>query len=160
MMPFRNLFIVYISLFIALVLTLLPMPSWFGWLRPHWILLVLIYWAMTQPYQVNVGTAWVVGIILDVLTGTLLGEHALGLTVITYFVVRFQSRLQMFPLLQQGLCVFLLVVLYQAILFSVQGFLGDAPKTMLYWLASITSVLIWPWLFVVLQDFRRKAMSH
>ena len=121
-------FIIFFTIIIALILTLLPMPGWTAWLRPAWVLLALIYWSMDKPYRVNVGTAWIVGIILDVLNGTLLGEHALALTIVIYTVVRMHSRLQMFPLLQQGLSIFLLVLFYQFILYCVQGFIGELPQ--------------------------------
>ena len=112
-----NWFVIPVSFVLAFMLTLLPMPGWAVWLRPAWVLMVLIFWAMSAPERVNVGTAWIIGIILDVLLGSLLGEHAFALTIVTYIVVRMYSRLRMFPLIQQGLSIFLLVFLYQFILF-------------------------------------------
>src|SRR5678810_31881 len=77
----------------ALILTLLPMPEWAVWIRPAWVLLVLIYWNMIAPEQISLGTAWMLGILLDVLTGSLLGEHAFALTIASYFVVKMHARL-------------------------------------------------------------------
>jgi rod shape-determining protein MreD len=142
---------VIITLIVAFILTLLPMPSWAVWLRPAWVLMTLTYWAMMMPEHVSVGTAWISGIFLDVLEGTLLGEHAFALTVVIYFVVRMASRLRMFPLVQQGLSIFLLVLLYQFILFCIQGFLGALPSSWLYWSASLTSMLLWPWVHSILR---------
>lgn len=147
----HNTALIPITLVIAFVFTLLPMPGWVVWLRPAWILMVLIYWAMMDPERVNVGVAWMVGIFLDVLEGTLLGEHALALTVVIYIVVRMCSRLRMFPLIQQGLSIFLLVLLYQFILFCIQGFLGALPNSWLYWSSSLTSMLLWPWVYSILR---------
>lgn len=144
------------SFFIAFVLTLLPMPEWTIWMRPAWVLMVLIYWSMLMPYRVNVGAAWIVGVLLDVLNGTLLGEHALALTIVTYFVVRMHTQLRMYPLLQQGMWIFLFVLIYQFILFCIQGFLGELPQTWLYWSSSVTSMLLWPWVFVIMRDYQRR----
>ena len=88
----------------AFILTLLPMPDWTVWLRPAWILMVLTYWIMMAPNHVNLGTAFIMGIFLDVLNGTLLGEHALAMTISAYVVARMHSRMRMFSLLQQALC--------------------------------------------------------
>lgn len=151
-----NGFLIFISIFAALLLTLLPMPDWTVWLRPAWILLILIYWTMENPYAVNVGVAWLIGIILDVLNGTLLGEHALALTLVIYMMARMQSRVRMFSLLQQGLIIFLLVLFYQIIIYSIQGFLGNAPHEWLYWMSSVTSMLLWPWIFSIMKDSRRR----
>ncbi len=156
MMDTRNWFVIVMTFFVVFILTLLPMPDWTTWLRPAWVLMVLIYWAIYLPYQVGVGTAWLIGIFLDVLNGTLLGEHALALAVVAYIVVRLHTQLRMFPLVQQGLWVFLLVLLYQFILFCIQGFLGDIPKSWLFWLPSITSMLLWPWVFTIMRDCRRR----
>jgi rod shape-determining protein MreD len=149
-------FVIPITFLVAIILTLLPMPEWTVWLRPAWVLMVLIYWAMVLPYRVNIGTAWVIGIFLDVLNGTLLGEHAFALTVVMYFVVRSYSQLRMFPLLQQGLCIFLFVLAYQFIIFCLQGFMGELPQTLLYWLPSISSMLLWPWVYTLMRDCQHR----
>lgn len=152
----QNWLIILATFLVAFVLTLLPMPDWTVWLRPAWVLLVLIYWTMVIPYSVNVGIAWMLGIILDVLNGTLLGEHALALTMVIYVVARLQSRMKMFSLLQQGLCVFLLVLFYQFIIYCVQGFIGQLPHGWLFWSSAITSMLLWPWVYSIMRNSRRR----
>lgn len=147
----NSFFLILTTLIVAFLLTLLPMPGWAVWLRPAWVLMILIYWAMMDPERINVGIAWIVGIFLDVLEGTLLGEHALALTLVVYIVVRMYSRLRMFPLIQQGMSIFLLVLLYQFILFCIQGFLGALPSSWLYWSSSLTSMLLWPWVYSILR---------
>src|SRR4051812_17852214 len=126
-------FVILTSFLVAIVLTLLPMPEWTIWMRPAWVLMTLIYWATVMPFRVNVGTAWFIGLCLDVLNGTLLGEHALALTLVVYFAVRIHSRFYMFPLIQQAMVIFLFVLLNQFILYCIQGFVGELPKTWLYW---------------------------
>ena len=143
------------TLLIALMLALLPMPDWTIWLRPAWVLLVVIYWAMMAPDQVGVGVAWSVGFILDLLKGTALGEQALAFTVVIYLITRLYMRLRMYPLLQQGVSIFIFVFIYQFILYCIQGFIGELPSSHLYWLSSVTSMFIWPWLFVLMRDFQK-----
>jgi rod shape-determining protein MreD len=142
------------TLFVAVILALLPMPDWTMWLRPAWVLLVLIYWTMMTPSLVSVGVAWSMGLIMDLLNGTVFGEHALAYTIVIYLVNRLHMRLRMYPLLQQGFSIFIFVLLYQFILYCIQGFLGELPITHLYWLSSVTSMLLWPWLYVLMRDVR------
>jgi len=151
-----NWFVIVITLIIAFILTLLPMPGWTVWMRPAWVLMALLYWATAMPYRVNVITAWMAGLCLDVFNGTLLGEHALALAVVIYFAVRIHSRFRMFPLMQQGLFVFVFVLFYQFILYCIQGFVGELPKSWLYWSSALTSMLLWPWVFVIMHDCRRR----
>src|SRR3990167_5296711 len=146
---------IIMTLILALVLALLPMPDWTVWLRPAWVLMVLIYWAIHVPFKVSVGVAWLMGLVMDLLMGALLGEHALAFSIAVYFVSRMYMRLRMYPLMQQGMSVFAFVLLYQFIIYCTQGFIGDLPRNHLYWLSSVTSMLLWPWLFVLMRDFRR-----
>jgi rod shape-determining protein MreD len=146
---------IFTTFLFALVLALLPMPDWTVWLRPSWVLMVLIYWAMMTPYRISVGFAWILGIIVDLLNGTVLGEHALAYTIVIYFVSKMHIRLRMYPLLQQGISIFLFVLLYQFIIYCIQGFIGELPGSQLYWLSSVTSMLLWPWMFVLMRDWRR-----
>jgi rod shape-determining protein MreD len=151
----NNGLFIFLTIIIAFLLTLLPMPGWAIWLRPSWVLMVLIYWTIANPEQVNVGIAWMIGILLDVLQGTLLGEHALAMTIVIYFVVRMVSRLRMYPLMQQGLSIMVLVLVYQSILFCIQGFLGSMPQSWMYWSSSLTSMLLWPWVAGIMRSSRR-----
>lgn len=146
---------IFMTIVMALALSMLPMPDWTIWLRPAWVLLVLIYWTMSVPHRVNVGVAWFVGLVIDLMSGTLLGEHALAFTLVIYLVSGVQLRLRMYPLMQQTLTVFFFVFLYQLIIYLIQGFIGQLPESQLYWLSSVTSMLLWPWLSILLRDYRR-----
>lgn len=151
----HNWLAIILTLTMALMLALLPMPDWTVWLRPAWVLMVLIYWTMSVPYRVGVGVAWLTGLIVDILNGGVLGEHALAFTFVIYVVSRLHMRLRMYPMLQQGMSVLLFVFMYQFILYCIQGFIGELPSSNLYWLSSITSMLLWPWLFILMRDCRR-----
>ncbi len=148
----NNWFAILLSIFIALILTLLPMPEWTLWMRPAWVLLVLIYWTMAMPHRVGMGVAWVTGLIMDLLNGTLLGEHALAYTVVIYFISSMYIRIRMYPILQQSLSILFFCLMYQFMLYCIQGFIGKLPDSHLYWLSSLTSMLLWPWLSVLLRD--------
>ncbi len=151
----HNWFVISITLLIAIILAVLPMPEWTVWWRPAWVLLVLIYWAMVVPSRVAIGTAWCTGLLVDLLCGTLLGEHALGYAIVIYFINRMHIRLRMYPVMQQAVSVFVFVLMYQFIIYCIQGFIGELPSSRLYWMSSLTSMLLWPWLFVLMRDCRR-----
>ncbi len=145
-------FTVGASLCVALILALLPMPSWLAALRPAWVLLVLIFWSLNLPGRVSITLAWIMGLLLDVLNGTLLGEHCLALTAVIYVTTRLNNQLRMFSLFQQGMAVCLMVWVYLFILFCVQGFLGALPEGWFYWLSALSSMVLWPWVFVILRN--------
>lgn len=151
----RSYLSILLTFFAALFLALLPMPEWAVWGRPAWVLLVLIFWTLAVPTRVNVGMAWVMGLLIDILNGSMLGEHALAMTMVIYLVYQSRMRVNMYPLLQQGLSVFIFVIFYQFILYCIEGFMGAAPLSRWYWLSSLTSMLLWPWFYVLMHDYRK-----
>ena len=151
----RSRLIIAASLLVALVLSILPWPVWTEQFRPDWVALVLIYWCIALPNRVGVGTAWTVGLMLDVLYGSMLGENALAKSLIAFLAVRFHLQLRMFPRWQQGMVVLLLVVVNNLLVLWIKHLAGQAPSTWSYLTPSIVSMLLWPWLFVILRDIRR-----
>jgi len=128
----------------ALMLTIAPMPDWASPFRPDWVALTLIYWAMTLPRTYSVGTAWIVGIVMDVAQGTLLGQHAIALCFIVYITVKFHLQFRVFPTSQMSATVFAMLALYQFILFWINGVAGVTTSAITYWGPVITGALIWP----------------
>lgn len=152
----RGRAVVVASFAVAMLLTLIPLPDWALVLRPEWVALVLIYWNLALPERVGIGYAWVVGLLLDVLNGALLGQHALGLTVMSFFAVKLHQRVRVFPLWQQAAIVLVLVSLYLLLMLWVRGVLGNSPQTWNYWLSALVSMALWPWLFVLMRGLRRR----
>lgn len=147
--------VILVSFLIALILSALPLPeSVQGW-RPEWLLLVLFYWLVALPNRIGIGVAWLLGITLDVLEGSLLGLNALALTVVAYFSLLFYQRVRMFSWLQQSLFVFALVALNQILCHWIKGILGSSVQTMMFLMPALVSALLWPWVFVLMRGVRR-----
>ena len=148
----------YLSLLIALVLMILPLPDWAQNYRPNWIALVLIYWSMALPKRVGLWFAFFSGIILDTSLGTLLGQHTLALVVIVSLNLNFYQRIRVLALAQQAIYVFVLLLVNQIVVAWVEGVLGRATPLLAFFSGPFIGMLIWPWVFVVLRDIRRKAL--
>jgi rod shape-determining protein MreD len=154
--PTRGRMMLVATFGVALFMNALPGPAWAEPFIPDWVALTLIYWCMAVPQRVSVGVGWTLGIILDVLYGSLLGQHALADTVIAYITVRLHPQLRMFPRWQQAVSVLVLLVINQLLLAWIRGATGHAPGSVAYWTPSIVGMLVWPWLFVILRDLRRR----
>jgi rod shape-determining protein MreD len=148
--------VIPISFLVAFLLTLMPLPDWAIHFRPAWIALVLIYWVMALPQRVGLFTAWTLGLLLDVSQGALLGQHALGLTVLAFIVIKFYQRIRVFPLWQQAVSVGIILTIYLTLVYWIYGISGQPPGSWLYWLPILSSSLLWPWVFVLLRDLRRR----
>jgi len=140
---------------IAMFLTIMPLPEWLRAFRPEWVALVLIYWCIATPGKVNIGVAWLAGLSIDVLTGTLLGEHALALGLIAFVAVKLHKQIRVHPPWQQALSVLSMIALGQLIIIWIKGITGESPQSWAYWAPSITSAIIWPLIFSLLRGLRR-----
>ena len=150
---------VIVTFLIAMMLTSLPLPESTIVFRPDWLLLVLIYWCMAIPERIGILTGWLLGLTLDVMHGSLLGQNAMAFSVIAYIVNLVYLRVRMFPLWQQAFVVFVLVLLHLAIIAWIRGVAGQFAITWAYWTPAVTSALIWPPLFVVMRDMRRQRIN-
>ena len=150
---------VIITLVVGLMLTIMPLPETVEPFRPDWLALLMIFWAMQLPRTWSVGTAWLVGIILDVAYGTVLGQHALALCVIVFITVRFHLLMRVFPLSQLTATAFALLALYQFLLFWINGVAGVTAQSSSYWGPVLTGTIVWPFLFMFLSGIRYRARA-
>ncbi|HMM45698.1 MAG TPA: rod shape-determining protein MreD [Candidatus Macondimonas sp.] len=141
--------------FLALSLTFIPLPSWAAPWRPDWVALVVIYWIMALPERVGLATAWSLGLLMDVISGGVLGVQALSLTLAAYVVARFHLQLRAFPVWQQSLALVPILALAAFPSYWLAG-MGNRGDPLFPWPGILTSALIWPWIFAVLRDVRRR----
>lgn len=147
--------IIFTSFVLALVLTMLPLPDWAKVFRPEWMTLVTIYWCMALPTRISIGWAWVAGLMLDVTLGNLLGLHAFTLSIVAFLTIKLYQRIRVYPLGQQALAILILVAMSELLALWVLGVINQTPDNWTYWLPSISSAIIWPWLFVIMRGTRR-----
>ncbi|MBT8101593.1 MAG: rod shape-determining protein MreD [Gammaproteobacteria bacterium] len=150
---------VIVTFVVGLMLSIMPLPEALAPLRPDWLALLAIFWAMQLPRTWSVGSAWIVGLILDVSYGTLLGQHALALCVIVFITVRFHLLMRVFPLSQLTATVFALLALYQFLLFWISGVASVSAPAIAYWAPVITGTVIWPFLYMFLSGVRYRARA-
>ena len=160
LIPHRGAITIFLSFLLALVLTVIPLPDWGQHIRPQWVTLVLIYWCLALPQRVGIFSGWLAGLGLDVLTGTVLGQHAMALLLVGYMTQKFSLQIRVFPLSQMTLTVFALLGAYQFLLFWIDGMAGRQVPMMSRWLPVITGGLLWPLIMGFLDNLRQEAQSR
>jgi rod shape-determining protein MreD len=141
----------------ALVLTLLPLPSWLEIIRPGFLALTVLYWSITAPRAGGIALGWFCGLMLDAFEGPVLGEHALALALLAYLGVREHQRIRSKPIFQQSLIVFAALAIYEFVLFAIDGWSGHPLTTPLRWVPTLTGALIWPAAAAILARSHRAA---
>lgn len=140
---------VYLTLFLAYLMLLLPWSNRLTLIMPDFPLVVLIYWMVRAPQLCNIGTAWLVGLFVDLATGGVFGQHAWAYTVSAFFTVMYQRRLVLFSGFQHFLYVFLMLLIAQVILLILRTFAGVPFVGLIYFVPSFTGVLLWRILLMI-----------
>ncbi len=148
--------VIVASFIIALLLTTIPLPGWLNDWRPAWVAMMLIYWCIVLPERVGIGIAWLLGLMLDVHTGALLGQNALGLSVIAYLTLRLHKQIRIFPPLQQSMLICFYLLLFQFLTLWIRGIIGVPPQHWTFWAPVVSSMLLWPIFFIIMRATRRK----
>lgn len=145
-----------LSLLVGLLLTLVALPEDWRPLRPFWLGLLVIYWILEAPGRIGLGGAFLLGLVQDVLIGTLAGETAFRLVAIAFIMLRFRPRLRFFPIWQQALAVVAILLNDRVLVFMLRSFTGEFAIDWRYFLAPLVGGLLWPWLFLLFDDLRRR----
>jgi rod shape-determining protein MreD len=148
---------VTVTVIIALILAVLPLPRWMDIARPYLLLLLVIYWSLSAPRIAGLLFAWLCGLAIDLLKGTTLGQHALAFLVVSFLTHKFQLRIRIFPLSQQTLTVLLMLLAYEGLVWYTDGVLGYPVTTWARWIPVLTSALLWPVLVGILDTWNRRS---
>jgi rod shape-determining protein MreD len=144
---------IFTTSLIALLLTVAPLPTWGAIVRPAFLVLTVLYWSIMIP-RVGLMLAFFGGIAIDVFQGSLLGEHALSLTIVSYLGIRLNLLVRAKPLFEQSLFVFAALRVYEFILWIVDGWSQHSLNTPARWVHTLTGGLIWPLVVGILGRFQ------
>lgn len=154
--PTRSILVIIATLAAALVLLITPLPEWAEAYRPQWPLMVLTYWVMAVPHRIGVIGGWTTGLLVDTVTGTLLGQHALTHAVGSYLVLTQHRRLRLFPWWQQTATMSGIFLFDRAIAFLVAGATSETALPWSFWIAPMSSIALWPLVLLLLQALRQR----
>lgn len=142
------------TLGVAMMLRIIALvPEW-AIFNPDWIALTLIYWAVALPERFGVFTACFVGIVTDILTGRLLGQHALTYSVTVYFCIREHRRFRQFPVVQQAIFVGFTLFFSQCLVFTIESMKTVNRLPLSFWYPVFTGTALWPLVYWILRTIR------
>lgn len=133
-----------VTLLVALVLTVIPLPSPVDLGRPDFLVITVIFWCIMAPGAAGLSLAFFCGLILDILQGVVLGQHALAACLAAYVALKLHLRIRVFPIWHQALTVLWLLVLYQFVVFWIDGNTGHPINDYARWLPAFTGAALWP----------------
>ncbi len=135
--------LVFFSLVIAFMLSVLP---WSGrWLlaRPDFVLLVLIFWTLHEPRSIGQGMAFAIGLLMDVSDSMLLGQHAFAYVIATFGAQVLRVRILTFGLGEQTLHVLGITVVASAVMLLLNLLLGADFPGAAYFISPVVTAFLW-----------------
>ena len=145
-----------LTLLLALLLSVAPLPEFMEKGRPLWLALALSYWVLHCPHRVGLATAWMLGLAEDVLYGTVLGQNAFILVLVCVLMRLLEPRFRVAAMWQQ--CVMVLVVMgvSQLVQLWLLALTSTPPPVAPFMLPALVSALLWPWVCVALRAWQKR----
>ena len=150
-----SLFSVYLSLLVALLCQLFPWVGQGVIYRPDFMLVVILYWLLRAPNLCNVGTAWFAGLLVDLATGSLLGQHALSFSITAFIALSYQRRLVLFNTWQLSGYVAALLIVERVLMLLLKLFEGNENPGPTYFWPVITGLLLWQFMILLIGGLTR-----
>lgn len=138
--PVRSWFIVA-TLLLAVFLNLIPSGRLPG--LPDWAALVLVFWCIREPFKVGMSAAFFLGIAMDMVDASVMGQHSLAYVLLAYLAHGLSRRILWFPLAQQAMQIFPLLFGAQLVMLAVRGLMGADFPGLSYFLSSCSAALLW-----------------
>ncbi len=148
---------IYASLSVALFIALMPIAGWVHDFMPNLVLMAIVYWAIYRPDVMGLGTAWVVGIIHDSLTISMIGQHALIYVTVVFVINSGSVKTKNYAFLEYmtWLTLFIVFDVVMSVFFNRIFQQTEFEWQVLF--SILGGIIIWPWLYVLLNYFENIA---
>ena len=152
-------FVVIVALFLGIILNILPFSDNINSIKPPILLLILIYWSLAFPNQINLTYAFVSGLIMDVLLIMPLGYNALCYTITIFLILLYYPQIRLQSSLNKMLSLLLILIPFFLMSTIGNNFLKINYNLFDVLTSIFISVIIWPTLFSMLRFIRQKYIS-
>lgn len=151
--------LIFFSFVLAMILDFIPFSGSLYWL-PEFTALILIYWLINRPQSVNIGMAFLVGLLVDIGTVSPLGAHSLAYMISGYLIIANHRQFVMFNYGFQTVLVLLALLSNELILMAIRFLNEQRFSGWLIFLAPVLGAIIWPILnkimHALIQNKKRK----
>ena len=154
----KNTLYTWAVLIISCSLLVVPLPEFLSFFRPPWLSLSVIFFSIMTPASFGVFSAFIIGLLADVLQGNIFGGHAMALSLIAYLSYRFHLQIRVFPMWQMMLSVLLILTLNELLVLWVEGIKEQMTFNYIRWLGIVLGALIWPIFMAFLLNLKSKIL--
>lgn len=138
----KQYIIISIQVLLALAYAISPLPK-LPFLSFDVLIILFVYWVLHRERSIYLGAAWGLGLLKDVLSGALLGEHGFALTLVTYLLMKLAKRMRFFAIWQQALSVGALVLVNQLTIALLESLQGHFSSLTILFYPPMVSAIFW-----------------
>ena len=129
---------------IALIIGAISLPSVLEIVSPFWMLIFFIYWIIYTDTKKIYLFAFILGLLTDILQGSILGQNALALLISSAFIFNVKKSFYVSNLTTQQVYVFFASLIYLIALILTQLVIQGFDFSWLIILSPFTGAIIWP----------------
>lgn len=141
-----------LAFIVTLLLSIIPLPELISEFRPPWVLLLVLYIEYFLPGNFKLISLLLVGLLLDVLLATVIGEHSFALILVTWLALTKARRFQFFSMMQQIFLIGFFCFLYQSVIIFIAALLGFNYSLLTPLASTGVSMFLWPWIRLLGED--------
>ena len=146
--------VIVLSFIVASSLSVYPLSPSMATLRPMVMMMVLIFWLLFQPRYVGIFSAFIVGIIADLLMDTHLGQQAFAAVMVAMVIKVTSIYIRQLNTISAWLIASLGLVIFQVTLWILQIFIQNTFVAQSA-LSLLMSIISWPLVLFILRKFAR-----
>ena len=132
------------SIVIACIFQYMPMSQSFIGLKPNFLLLNTLGWIIFEPKRFGIGFSAIMGLIYDLISGSLIGINIIPFTLVSAVPVYLIGWLSYFSLKQRCLFILVTILFFEAFSGFVYYFFDIPTNLIQIFFVSITSACVWP----------------
>lgn len=133
-----------VCLILALLLQVYPLGETMNAWRPHFVLLLSLYLAFQYNLISAIWFAFFAGLLTDLVSGSVLGKHALALTLSMLLMVIISPRIKHGKLWHETIVAALAMLVCEMVLQSVNLFYRETVKVEWTIFPALATLLVWP----------------
>tara|TARA_B110000090_G_scaffold117387_1_gene130753 strand:- start:43 stop:510 length:468 start_codon:yes stop_codon:yes gene_type:complete len=139
---------------IAFIIGTISLPSFLELASPFWLLSFFIYWLIYSNGKSVFTSAFILGILLDVLQGGILGQNALALVLSSAFILNVKKSFFISNITTQQVYVFISTLIYLITFLLIHSLVHGFNIKWLILLTPITSAILWPLIRILLAKLK------
>lgn len=134
---------ILLSVFFALLLKQIPWSGWWLILRPDFVLIAVLFWALHRPSRVGMALAFMLGLLSDFQDGVVFGQHAMAYVLGVYAVHYFRLRFLQFDAAQQSAQMIPILLMVQITVLVVGWLSMRPPHGVNILLPALSGAVVW-----------------